>query len=708
MFSNFGEDELLSLNDEELLKVVQEQSRNDYSEGYVKGVHDVDASRLLKLLVHKHHELGLLTYRPEIRGYAQFFWNSLNEEVKNELDKSLKTAGEVLQYFPTSNEYASVVEKIQGLVAQFGENTALYDSLLSEDIASYIFEELKSDSEFVYSSVAIQLKEDFIKFLKSQQADLKFKKSIEDTVSLEDKVRLAKQWVAAFLKTKEKESQGIDLKRYTHEIVGALLFRDESASKIKSVSPNETIKELRGSHTTINNGTYNFNYHDFISRMRLFVTSEVPAFQKFKKTKLEITEQLKNDLKLEEFKPRVLTSFVRNKLIDQVYFPIFGNNLAKQLGTVGANKRTDRMGMLLLISPPGYGKTTLMEYIANRLGLIFVKINGPAIGHEVTNVDPASANNSAAREELKKLNLAFEMGNNVMLYLDDIQHCNPEFLQKFISLSDGTRKIEGVYDNEPKTYDLRGKKFCVIMAGNPYTESGEKFKIPDMLANRADIYNLGDIIGETEHLFRLSLIENSLTANPILQQLASKEFEDVYTLVNQIESKTDEGQLKGNHSSQEVEEYKKVLEKVLKVRDVLLKVNATYIKSAAMQDEYRTEPAFKLQGSYRDMNKLVAQIVPIMNDKELNTLLRSHYENEAQTLTGSAEANLLKYNELIGQLSIDENERWSAIKEQFVKNNKIKGFGNTNEMAQVLSQMMEFSENLAGIKSVLQNGLKKD
>ncbi|KSA13711.1 DNA repair ATPase [Maribacter dokdonensis] len=708
LFSNFSEDELLSLNDEELLKVVQEQSRNDYSEGYVKGVHDVDASRLLKLLVHKHHELGLLTYRPEIRGYAQFFWNSLNEEVKNELDKSLKTAGEVLQYFPTSNEYASVVEKIQGLVAQFGENTSLYDSLLSEDIASYIFEELKSDSEFVYSSVAIQLKEDFIKFLKSQQADLKFKKSIEDTVSLEDKVRLAKQWVAAFLKTKEKESQGIDLKRYTHEIVGALLFRDESASKIKSVSPNETIKELRGSHTTINNGTYIFNYHDFISRMRLFVTSEVPSFQKFKKTKLEITEQLKNDLKLEEFKPRVLTSFVRNKLIDQVYFPIFGNNLAKQLGTVGANKRTDRMGMLLLISPPGYGKTTLMEYIANRLGLIFVKINGPAIGHEVTNVDPASANNSAAREELKKLNLAFEMGNNVMLYLDDIQHCNPEFLQKFISLSDGTRKIEGVYGNEPKTYDLRGKKFCVIMAGNPYTESGEKFKIPDMLANRADIYNLGDIIGETEHLFRLSLIENSLTANPILQQLASKEFEDVYTLVNQIESKTDEGQLKGNHSSQEVEEYKKVLEKVLKVRDVLLKVNATYIKSAAMQDEYRTEPAFKLQGSYRDMNKLVAQIVPIMNDKELNTLLRSHYENEAQTLTGSAEANLLKYNELIGQLSIDENERWSAIKEQFVKNNKIKGFGNANEMAQVLSQMMEFSENLAGIKSVLQNGLKKD
>ena len=100
-----------------------------------------------------------------------------------------------------------------------------------------------------------------------------------------------------------------------------------------------------------------------------------------------------------------------------------------------------------------------------------------------------------------------------------------EFLQKFISLSDGTRKIEGVYQGKPKTYDLRSKKFCVIMAGNPYTESGEKFQIPDMLANRADIYNLGDIIGDTSHLFELSLIENALTSNPVLQQLSTKYFD---------------------------------------------------------------------------------------------------------------------------------------------------------------------------------------
>ncbi len=58
---------------------------------------------------------------------------------------------------------------------------------------------------------------------------------------------------------------------------------------------------------------------------------------------------------------------MRNRLIDEVFLPRIGDNLAKQLGAAGENKRTDRMGLLLLISPPGYGKTTLMEYVANRL-----------------------------------------------------------------------------------------------------------------------------------------------------------------------------------------------------------------------------------------------------------------------------------------------------------------------------------------------------
>src|SRR5690606_34549040 len=100
----------------------------------------------------------------------------------------------------------------------------------------------------------------------------------------------------------------------------------------------------------------------------------------------------------------------------------------------------------LLISPPGYGKTTLMEYLAATMGLHFVKINGPTIGHRIYSIDPSEATTSGARSELEKLNLSFEMEDNVMLYIDDIQHCSPEFLQQFISLADGQRKIDGIFN----------------------------------------------------------------------------------------------------------------------------------------------------------------------------------------------------------------------------------------------------------------------
>lgn len=700
LFKKFKEEELINLTEEDLLALIQKESSNSYAEGYVKGVHDVDAAKILHLLVHKHHELGLLTFTPDTRAFAQYFWNSLTEEQKVVYNNSIKASGEVLAVFPNSTAYDFIIDDLTAALNAFSEETQLFSTEQSQTIAKYLFNELRSDNTFHTSSEALTLKETFIKTLDKQDALHKFKLGVQKLEAYTDKIQLAKQWVSSYII--EKTPSDVE---YIHEVVVLLLFEDLSALNPINVHPKQTLQDLKGNHTTINENSIEFDYHQFIKDLTHFNQNEVPNFIQYREAKQQVTEELKEDLKLEEFKPRVLSSFVRNKLIDQVYFPLIGDNLAKQLGTVGGNKRTDRMGMLLLISPPGYGKTTLMEYISNRLGLVFMKINGPAIGHEVTSVDPMSANNSASREELKKLNLAFEMGDNVMLYLDDIQHCNPEFLQKFISLSDGTRKIEGIYNGKSKTYDLRSKKFCVIMAGNPYTESGDRFQIPDMLANRADIYNLGDIIGDTEHLFKLSLIENSLTSNPVLHQLSSKYFEDVYALIDKVENNTQEVNLKGNHTKQEVQDYTAVLEKVITVRDTILKVNQTYIQSAAMEDNYRTEPSFKLQGSYRDMNKLVAKVVPIMNHDELERLLLSHYESESQTLTSAAEANLLKYKELISSLSEEEQTRWNDIKKIFVKNNKLNGLGNKNEMAQILSQMMAFTENLEGIKSVLQKGL---
>lgn len=221
-----------------------------------------------------------------------------------------------------------------------------------------------------------------------------------------------------------------------------------------------------------------------------------------------------------------MSAFVRNQLLDEVYLPLIGDSLAKQLGTADADRRTDSQGLLLLVSPPGYGKTTLMEYVADRLGLVLVKISGPNLGHDVTSLDPAQAGSATARQEIEKINFALEAGNNTLLYLDDIQHTSPELLQKFIPLCDATRRIDGVRDGEPRTYDLRGKRFAVCMAGNPYTESGARFQVPDMLANRADVWNLGEVLSGREDVFALSFVENALTANPVLAPLAGRSRDD--------------------------------------------------------------------------------------------------------------------------------------------------------------------------------------
>ena len=689
-----------TISKEEFTAKVKDRCSKDYASGYVKGVHDADAISILEVLLTKYRDLGVLRFSPDARGWGQLAWQQLSEDRQKHWEEQLQQLGAIHDLFPNEVLSKETLEKLsEELHVVFpilGEKTAVF----VHESVQYVYHVFRKGAGFKVSQATNELKSAFEAYLKKEKAVTSFEDSLKKKEN-QHKVNITIQWVSAFL-----SQEYPDQLNYTLVVVYQLLFASTN-TEIVHVASGQQIHNIKGSHSVIKDGIYSFNYHNFISQLEQFVAEDVVAFRAYGDAKHTVTETLKEDLKLNEFKPRVLSSFVRNRLIDQVYLPLFGDNLAKQLGAVGDQKRTDRMGMLLLISPPGYGKTTLMEYMANRLGLIFMKINGPAIGHEVTSVDPMTANNSAAREELKKLNLAFEMGNNVMLYLDDIQHCNPEFLQKFISLADGTRKIEGVFDGKPKTYDLRSSKFCVIMAGNPYTESGDKFQIPDMLANRADIYNLGDIIGDTADLFKMSLVENSLTSNPVLQQLSSKNFDDLYTLVDAIENESVEGlTLKGNHTNQEISEYKAVLEKVLRIRNTVLKVNETYIKSAAMEDDYRTEPSFKLQGSYRDMNKLVAKVVPIMNDDELDTLLLSHYENESQTLTSAAEANLLKYKELVEQLDEDDLKRWAEIKITFSKNNKLKGFGNQNEMAQILAQMMAFSDHLQGIQEVLKKGLK--
>ncbi|WKN43307.1 DNA repair ATPase [Tunicatimonas pelagia] len=694
-------DETIALSDidgeltKEVSDWVQQFVASRYDEGYVKGVHDQDARHILQQLARIHQQAGLLRYSSEARSCALMCWQQfLEKEQQQRLNFQLKGAGAILQVFPHTKEFDPVLNQIQTSIQDFVQQTSLFDASVITEASEYLFYELIGDDKFTINQQSINLKEAFEKYLAKQKAEAKYRKSVSDLAEqLWVQYDLIRKWVQSFAEQVELDTA------YVSE-AAALLFNPKQKVETSEVTLSTTMENMQGNHPVIEDGKYELHYQTFFQKLSEFHHEAVPAYRDFQQRKRELTQQFTEELRLSEFKPRVMSSFVRNRLIDQVYLPLIGSNLAKQIGATGENKRTDLMGMLLLISPPGYGKTTLMEYLANRLGLVFMKINGPAIGHQVVSVDPSQAPNAGAREELEKLNLAFEMGDNVMIYLDDIQHCHPEFLQKFISLCDAQRKIEGVYKGRSKTYDFRGKKVCVVMAGNPYTESGDKFQIPDMLANRADIYNLGDIIGDSAEAFKLSYIENSLTSNPVLSKLAIKSQADVYTLVKLAQDNSAEGvEWEANHSAEEISEYITVMKKLITIRDTVLTVNLEYIRSAARADAYRTEPPFKLQGSYRDMNKMAEKVAPIMNEDELKTLINTHYENEAQTLTSGAEANLLKFKELHNALEGEAKQRWGEIKTIFQQEQRKKG---TNGMGQAVAMMEDISESLRGIAQWLQ------
>lgn len=685
-----------------------------FSEGYAKGVHDHDALKILQTLTGIDQQLGLLRYGPSTRAAATLWWlRMVDPQVKQRLTDWVNGFANLARAYPDAQPARQFRERIVEVLEQTSAETNagstlrlqdVFPEVSSEAIAEYLFAQLIDPTEqWICSGRASHLLLEFRDALPVADQRQLLERSIEAIADYPLQVFvLARNWADAYLKNHESGEALDPAEAYRDELALLIALHPDTSFVPSDVAIAVRLDDMAGAHDRIQDGRMVIHYHEILSRVSQYRQDVLARYHRLQETKLRLVEEARQDMRLDEFKPRVLTSFVRNQLLDEVYLPMIGDNLAKQMGATGEGKRTDRMGLLLLISPPGYGKTTLMEYIANRLGLVFMKINGPAIGHSVTSLDPAEAPNAAAREEVERLNLALEMGDNVLLYVDDIQHTHPEFLQKFISLCDATRKIEGVHNGRTRTYDFRGRRVAVVMAGNPYTESGERFQIPDMLSNRADVYNLGEIIGQSRDAFEISYLENCLTSNPTLAPLASASPKDARALIHAAQRKSlDDLQLESNFSADQVREMFQVLQKLLVVRDCVLKVNRQYIRSAAQADAYRTEPPFKLQGSYRNMNRIAERVVAVMNEAELQALIISSYEQDAQTLTTDNESNVLKFKELNGLLSEEEKQRWEAIKYAFVESVKMAGMDSEDQAAQLMRQLQSMRDGLESIRQVI-------
>lgn len=637
----------------DLAALVRRAAQESYDEGYERGVHDHDATTILTALLRRYDGAGPLRHEPAARAGALLFWmHGTSPEARASWTLRARSLARARDLFGPTPAVADL-------------RAELARELDSEPAAAYLLDELTTAPEgFVFSAGARTLLDKFRHTVGSSAYD-------DDVPALDElpaRRQLVEAWLTAYTTASGTEVDPGDLA----EAVAAELCPD--APRYDSDAPlTETVGGLLGHHPRITAGSLRLRIDELLARTHEFRTRDAPGHRAYQRRRTTLVAAERARLRLDEYRPRVLSSFVRGRLVDEVYLPLIGDSLARQIGTAGEGRRTDTGGLLLLISPPGYGKTTLMEYVADRLGLVLVKVSGPALGHGVTSLDPAEAPNATARQEVEKVNFALAAGNNVLLHLDDIQHTSPELLQKFIPLCDATRRVEGVWEGGPRTYDLRGKRFAVCMTGNPYTGSGGRFRVPDMLANRADVWNLGDVLTGKEAVFALSFIENALTSNPVLAPLAGRDRRDLDLLIRlaQGDATARADGLSSACEPAELDRIVAVLRHLVAARDTVLAVNAAYMASAATTDTARTEPPFLLQGSYRTMNRIAQRVEPVMNSLELAAVLDDHYTAEAQTLATDAEANLLKLGELRGTLSDEQALRWGELKAAYVRERRL-------------------------------------
>ncbi|MEU5160086.1 DNA repair ATPase [Streptomyces sp. NPDC020875] len=658
-----------------------------FDEGYERGVHDRDAVAVLRAAAGLWRDAGLLRYGGGARAGAQLFW--ARETGAADRARWTRQAESLI----AARDRFGASPALEALRAELAAATG------SAEAAAYLVEELALGRGFVVSPEARELVAGFrdavggeppygdVSEGEGPYGDESGEGVDEAAVPAElpgapgsgnpasgnlgsgtpesgnlgsgtpsrPDARLVEGWLAAYA-----ESTGADVPPGVLAEAVALELCPELIRYEPKAPAGTVVEGLLGTHPRISGGALPLRLDEFLSRTAAFAVGDVPGFRAYRALRSRLVDAERDRLRLAEYRPRVMSAFVRNRLVDEVYLPLVGDSLAKQIGAAGDARRTDSGGLLLLLSPPGYGKTTLVEYVAERLGLLLVKVDGPALGRDTVSLDPERAPDAAARAELEKIEFAIAAGNNVLLYLDDIQHTSPELLQKFLPLCDASRTLGG--------RDLRGKRFAVVMAGNPYTEAGERFRLPDMLANRADVWNLGDVLTGKESAFALSFVENALTSHPELAPLAGRDRSDVELLVRLASGDPTavRDRLTHPYGTGELDRILAVLGHLLTVRETVLAVNGAYIASAGVSETSRTEPPFRLQGSYRNLNRIAQRLSPAMTAAEVAAVIGDHYTAEAQTLPGDTEASLLRLAELRGTLDEPGAARWAAVKSAYV------------------------------------------
>ena len=351
------------------------------------------------------------------------------------------------------------------------------------------------------------------------------------------------------------------------------------------------------------------------TRYRRYVADGLPRFRAAAPRAAAYLRTKRAELGVDGLKATPIGSFVRNALIDEVYLPLIGDNLAKQLGPRDEAHRP--MGLLLLISPARLRQDDA-HGVRRRTGsgFAFVKVNGPALGHDGDVARPGGgAERDRAARRSRRSTSRFAMGNNVML----LPRRHPAHVSRSCCRSSSrcatrSRRIEGVWDGGPRTYDLRGQAVRGVHGRQPVhrsraSGSGSRTCSPTAPTSRTSATSLAG----RDDLFARSYLENAADVEPDARpgrRSATASDLDVFLRAHRGRAGARRERCRAPYPAAELRAITAVLAPPRAgAGRVCCTVNDAYIRSATLDDALRGEPPFLLQGSYRNMAKLAARIV---------------------------------------------------------------------------------------------------
>jgi hypothetical protein len=260
-----------------LLTAVRETAASRLSEGYIKGVHDADAAKLLGVLVQMQQRLGLLRFPSVARTCAAMFWMEFPEGDRRDLlAAKLRGFGAMKRAFPTAGHRREYIRELHGLLHEFAQRTGLFPEDCLNDATEFLYFTLKHDQGFVVSAEAARLADEFEAHLRDHHLRDAFtaaRSSVEAHIAIA--FELTREWVQGFA------SARFDLQAAEFVDEAAWLILRGSRTGVLAATMCREVEDLAGSHSRIADGKLSLHFADYMRRVRAHEHTVVPLYERF-------------------------------------------------------------------------------------------------------------------------------------------------------------------------------------------------------------------------------------------------------------------------------------------------------------------------------------------------------------------------------------------------------------------------------------------